>query len=472
MLPSLKSLSPKKVTEFEKRLQMLIKKNGYLIRKLALYKRWMLEAALDARSVSNLTNGESEDFFAEMDEPGGVALWSGDEDGYDEEYSSSKDWEQLSLVFVVDERRSLWPLNPDDDAMEFLAGILKQMPRLHRVKIGAFAASYFLQNLTTVALHIILFVYSGGFEEEHDGIYGTFLKELAVMATTCTILQSLKLDWNMRDSTGLRTVLRAFPSLRELILPVHFINLEDRVPFVMKKRSKVIHHHLERITGNTITDLPLPNIRLPNVKHFGSISRVKSDEELVAILTAFSALEHLEMDVLEGADTFLQLVLQQPMAPMDPLAMWATERALKSLIIKSRQYRPNAWTHLFARMPNLIFVHLQYISNEAFNVIGKTCHDLEHIRFFFKDPSKQTVCRPCYPEMAQLLTGCPKLKTCTGRNHATLTSILNVSPDWTCLGSEKLDCEIHGAPHLDGRQHRLLDDMQSQNGTSPRTEEE
>ncbi|KAF9148324.1 hypothetical protein BG015_009946 [Linnemannia schmuckeri] len=206
------------------------------------------------------------------------------------------------------------------------------MPRLRRVKIGAFAASYILQNLTTVAPYITSFVYSGGFEEEYDDIYGTFLKELAGTVATCTTLQSLRLDWNMRDSSGLRT---------------------NRAPVIVWKRSKVIHHHLERITGNIIADLPLLNIRLPNFKHFDSISRVKSDEELVAALTAFLALKHLEVDIHEGANTFPQLVLQQSTTSMDPLVIWATNCALKTLI---GQYRPNAWTHLFTRMPNLVFV--------------------------------------------------------------------------------------------------------------------
>ncbi|KAF9125021.1 hypothetical protein BGX30_000643 [Mortierella sp. GBA39] len=184
------------------------------------------------------------------------------------------------------------------------------MLQLRHVKIGAYAALYILQNLTTIAPQITSFVYSGGFEED------------------------LMLDWNMRDSAVLRIVLRAFPLIRDMILPVRMGNLGDQVPVVAKKRPKASHDHLENITGHIVTDLPLFNVRLSNIKQFGSISSVKSDEELVVVLTGLSALKHLEVDVLESSDTFLQFGVQ----PTNRfIAILATDRALTTVIVKGEQ---------------------------------------------------------------------------------------------------------------------------------------
>lgn len=279
----------------------MIKENGHFIRELALSEEWMLEAALDGRLVSNLMslevhglfdydqrfqhNRKSTDFadqrieisknsFAEMDGPGGGGFYSDEDDVDYEEYSSPKVWERLvqiwqliasnhnlqNLGFVGYERWSLWPLGHWKSVMEFLVGILMQMPRLHHIKIGAYAVLYILQSMATIAPHITSFVYTGGLRrcrrylrQVSEGLEG-------LHDNICTTLRSSMLDWNMRDSTGFRTVLRAFPSPRNLILPVLMENLEDRVPVIAKKRSKAVHDHLERSldTSSPLLSEPAP----------------------------------------------------------------------------------------------------------------------------------------------------------------------------------------------------------------------
>ncbi|KAF9538832.1 hypothetical protein EC957_006180 [Mortierella hygrophila] len=127
------------------------------------------------------------------------------------------------------------------------------MLRFHHVKIGAYAASYILQNLATVAPHITSFVYSRGFEGFDDN----------------TLHDSLGPDAGLEHE-----------GLRHLILPVRMGNLEDQVPADAKKRPEVVHDHLEKITEHIVTHLPLLNVRLSNIKQFGSLSSVKSDEGL------------------------------------------------------------------------------------------------------------------------------------------------------------------------------------------------
>ncbi|KAG0321537.1 hypothetical protein BGZ97_011042 [Linnemannia gamsii] len=74
--------------------------------------------------------------------------------------------------------------------------------------------------------------------------------------------------------------------------------------------------------------------------------------------------------------------------------------------------------------------------------------------------------------MTQLWNSCPKLKTCTGGNHAMWAGNVDLSPAWTCLSIERLDCAIHGIPRLHQRQHRVLEVMKTQGRTNPQTEEE
>ncbi|KAG9065006.1 hypothetical protein KI688_002325 [Linnemannia hyalina] len=152
--------------ELEERPQLLIKTNGSFIHELALSELWMLEAVLDGRLVSNLTK-VSKKFFTEMDRPC-AGLYS-DKEGDDyEEYSSHKARERLVQI---------WELIANNHNLESF------------VFMGAYAASYIPQNLTTIAPHITSFVYSEGFEGEYDDIYGRFLKGLKDSTTTpCTTL--------------------------------------------------------------------------------------------------------------------------------------------------------------------------------------------------------------------------------------------------------------------------------------------
>lgn len=45
--------------------------------------------------------------------------------------------------------------------------------------------------------------------------------------------------------------------------------------------------------------------------------------------------------------------------------------------------------YLFARMPHLTNVHLQDISDETLDILGKTYCNLENIRFVSKDQNNQ-----------------------------------------------------------------------------------
>ncbi|KAF9129156.1 hypothetical protein BGW39_004424 [Mortierella sp. 14UC] len=482
-------------------LQDLVKKNGHHIRELVMSEGRILAAALDAR-VSNLTSLEvhacidygrldreplcepttlvprprievSENFFAELypplpspgaHNPGGEETHDGVSSMIPERFVSI--WPLIAnnrnlerIAFIGNGEQVLWPLSSWTEAIDFLAGTLG--PRLRHIEIGRNVGAFILRNIDAIAPQVTSFVYSGSYLSPRDDGYGKLLKDLAVASTPCsTTLQSLTMEWDEQDSFHIRTILSAFPSLRELATQGD--NMDGRA---QATEYDEIIHPLEKISGSFIEDTLHLNIRLPNLRHYGPTTFIWSDDELLAVLTAFPELEHLDAKKLCGKEA-------APSAIVDALARLPLELALKTLIVRYGEPRPNTWTLLCARMPHLVVVELPYISNETLHVLGNNCRNLEHIKFCTLDPSKQTTRRPCYPEMTQLLTGCPRLKSCIGGNHSMWTSSLVQSPEWTCLGIEQLDCEILGVPRLNHNQRMLLATMKQQNRTVPQTEEE
>ncbi|KAF9920930.1 hypothetical protein FBU30_009116 [Linnemannia zychae] len=494
------------ITEFEKGLQYRLRKHAPSIRELTICEGWILNAAVDA-GLSNLRYLEIQGpffldrFYQNRDSHSLVFIH--DDLDVREEYFTDKEshftenwdgetemgdimdgawyhasyhkalmhsvlvWQLIasnryleSIVFVAPLERELLPLSMNRSATSFLAETLTRMPQLRHIEIGANAAAFILKNLTTVAPHITSFVFTPGFENEPGDIHDSFLASL-MTTTPCPTLLSLTIAWTITDTAHLRSILRTFPSLQELALPGlgRFGDSERYLPIV--EYEELVHDCLIVISGNIITDILHLNIHLPNLKQFGPIDRIKSDEELVAVLAAFPKLEHLEIEALEGIEKphFFE---PERSTFIDPFEKLTNDLPLKTLIVKSGPYRSDTWTKLVAFMPHLVTVYLQDIPNETLVELSQTCHDLEHAHFDSQDPSRQKTQHPCHLEMAQLLVGCPKLKTCTGAYHAMWTSALEMCSPWTCTNIERLSCEIQGVPRLDFKQERLLEKRQRQ----------
>ncbi|KAF9103708.1 hypothetical protein BGX29_003035 [Mortierella sp. GBA35] len=105
---------------------------------------------------------------------------------------------------------------------------------------------------------------------------------------------------------------------------------------------------------------------------------------------------------------------------------------------------------IFAQMTSLVHLTLVdcTVDDSTLAAFARSFKNLQHIQIDLQDE--------CSSELIGLFVGCPKLRNCLGRGLVIIANDVVNSPDWNCLGLEKLGIKIAGVPRLTKDQERLL----------------
>ncbi|KAF9298317.1 hypothetical protein BGZ88_007162 [Linnemannia elongata] len=288
---------------------------------------------------------------------------------------------------------------------------------------------------------------------EHFGHWGQSGRALDSMtAGYSTTLRVLEINNTVRYR-HLREIVMSFPNLQRLHVERCTSPLEVNSAALME----FLHEKLEVLKIQVPSDLGLVKVHFPNVKklHSGlfdpSVAR--------NLLESHPALEHLILTYPEYHIAFFPPINEPVQPPSASFRLKELEWTGK------RGYHRMNLGLLLPRLSHLVRLDIDVIRAADFEIIPRTCHLLEHMRFNLEGRA--------YQGMSELFAKCPHLRTCLGREHIIRASdMADELQPWTCLGLQELDLEIAGVTRLSYDEERILDAMQVEGRTEPRDREE
>ncbi|KAK3840328.1 MAG: hypothetical protein JOS17DRAFT_769854 [Linnemannia elongata] len=288
---------------------------------------------------------------------------------------------------------------------------------------------------------------------EHFGYWGQSGRALDSMAAGySTTLRVLELNNTVRYR-HFREIVMAFPNLKRL----HAERCMSPLEVNSAALNEFVHEKLEVLKIQVPSDLRLVKVHFPNIKklHSGHFDSSQAQR----LLESHPALEHLILTYPQYRDAYFTPNTEpvQPPSPSFGLKKfeWTGKRGF---------YRMNLGL-LLPRLSHLVRLDIGIILAADFEIIPRTCHLLEHMRFDLEGRA--------YQGMSELFAKCPHLKTCLGRKHVIRASdMADELQPWTCLGLQELDIEITGVTRLSWEEEHILDAMQVEDRAEPKDEHE
>ncbi|KAG0281921.1 hypothetical protein BGZ95_006428 [Linnemannia exigua] len=334
---------------------------------------------------------------------------------------------------------------------DYLINVISNLPKLSHLRLMPSLSEWLLPALASSLLPTIRsYVYSSSDTSP--------LNNLMPSPSPCTTLETLQILPPIRVG-HIRSIMSAFPALKSL--EMYFCKADAADPpllphnpvtpgkTTLSSMDLIVHIGLEKIKFSEVHDLLRARIQFPNLKTFGGIGEIIDLRQLLLVLRSFPILEHLETMALKGQDS-----LRDSRLPIEKEPDWVH---LKTLILGANLPRPRTMTRILAKMPNLVRLELKSITLDTLVHLStaETCRHLEHVRF--------NIPQPHYKETNRLFVNCPNLKSIQGLGIAVLAEDVIAEPQWTCLGLQKLHCEIHGVPRLSQDQEKLWEEMHMDN---------